>query len=264
MNGSAIALLTSTPGQGWVGDWSPGIGDPTITGWVTVVAYFVGSYLCWLAFRVERVRRGRPGNGPSAFLNGLGILFRGLRKRGPGVPAQDKVPALWAGLALMLLLLGLNKQLDLQTLFTDIGRLMAKDEGWYADRRFFQLVFIVALACAGVVVMRGLWRFARGHLRDMRLALMGAVGLTCFVAIRAASFHHFDIFIGSEVAGLTFNAILEIGAISLICVGAARQIFGLAAAPEPVRATRAAESARGAGPAQAIYTPPPRPPARKR
>jgi hypothetical protein len=259
MSGPAIALLASTPGQGWVGDWSPGIGDPTITGWLTVVAYFVGSYLCWLAFRVERVRRGRPGQGLGAFVDGLGVLVRGLRRR--EVAAQDKVPALWAGLAVMLFLLGLNKQLDLQTLFTDVGRLMAKDEGWYADRRFFQLIFIVGLAFAGLLVMRALWRFARGHLRDMRLALLGAVGLTCFIAIRAASFHHFDIFIGSEVAGLTFNAILEIGAISLIAAGAARQIFGRAPSPmpEPARAPRPARVS-----AEVIYTPPPRPPVRKR
>jgi hypothetical protein len=270
MRALEMALAASTPGQGWVGDWSPGIGDPTITGWVTVVSYFVGAYLCWLAFKVERVRRGLPGAGLGAFFSGLGGLLRGMRSVGRPVPVIERVPALWAGLSLMLFLLGLNKQLDLQTLFTDIGRLMAKDEGWYADRRFFQFIFIVALVLVGGVAMRALWRFARGHLQELRLALLGALGLTCFVAIRAASFHHFDIFIGSEVAGLTFNAILEIGAISLIVAGAAHQIFG-SNQPVPVPRESRKPAPRPAAKvettritAQVIYTPPPRPPARKR
>ena len=267
-----LALLASTPGQGWVGDWSPGIGDPTIVGWVTVVAYFVAAYLCLLAFRVERVRRGRPGTGLRAFLDGLRWLWRGLGgpQRRESVPAPDRVPALWAGLTVMLLLLGINKQLDIQTLFTDIGRLAAQSEGWYADRRFFQLLFILALMVAGVLAIRALWRFARGHLRDMRLALVGAAGLVCFVAIRAASFHHFDIFIGAGMGGLTFNAILELGGISCIAAAATRQI-GVGRPPPPagpptigkrppvVEPVRAAPS-----PAQAIYTPPPRPAGRPR
>ena len=34
-------------------------------------------------------------------------------------------------LTILLLLLGINKQLDLQTLLKDVGRRMAKANGWY-------------------------------------------------------------------------------------------------------------------------------------
>src|SRR5262245_10532966 len=33
-------------GRGWVGNWSPGIGDPSVVGWVTVVLYFFAALIC--------------------------------------------------------------------------------------------------------------------------------------------------------------------------------------------------------------------------
>src|SRR5882672_1117833 len=47
---AALAVQSST-GDGWIGDWSPGIGDPTVMGWLTVAAYFAASWLCVRAFR---------------------------------------------------------------------------------------------------------------------------------------------------------------------------------------------------------------------
>jgi hypothetical protein len=211
--------------DGWVGDWSPGLGDPTIIGWLTVVAYLAGAYLCFLAFKIERFRRDRPSAGLAAYLDALGWLRRGLiGRRREAVPAVERVPALWAGLSLMLLLLGINKQLDLQSLLTEIGRILARDEGWYEGRRTVQVVFILLLLVLGAWVLRALWVFCRAHLEQTRLALLGSLGLVAFVAIRAASFHHVDLIIGTEIAGVDLNAWLENGAIACIAVGAARQI----------------------------------------
>ena len=33
------------------GRWVPGIGDPSLMGWLTVVAYFVTAFLCYRASR---------------------------------------------------------------------------------------------------------------------------------------------------------------------------------------------------------------------
>jgi hypothetical protein len=222
----ALLLASTVPEDGWVGEWSPGLGDPTVFGWLTVIAYLGGAYLCSMAFKIERFRRKRPHEGMAAYRDGLRWLMRGLAggKRRQSVPEIEKVPALWAGLALMLLLLGINKQLDLQSLLTELGRIAARDQGWYEGRRAVQTVFILLLVAAGAWGLRAVWTFARGHLKEMRLALLGALGLVCFVAIRAASFHHVDLIIGTEIAGVDLNAWLEIGAISCIAFGAARQI----------------------------------------
>ncbi len=51
MKMTALAALAETLpyGNGWVGNWSPGIGDPTFVGWFTVVAYFDAALACWKA-----------------------------------------------------------------------------------------------------------------------------------------------------------------------------------------------------------------------
>jgi hypothetical protein len=96
-------------------NWSPGIGDPTWIGWITTVAYFIGAALCIPAFR-------------RAWAN--------WRSSAPG----------WLMLAIALVLLGFNKQLDLQILLTEIGRSLAQHYGWYQQRRTIQTAFIAMLA----------------------------------------------------------------------------------------------------------------------
>jgi len=40
-----------TVSDGWIGRWSPGIGDPTIIGWVTVGLYALGA---WQSYRLVK------------------------------------------------------------------------------------------------------------------------------------------------------------------------------------------------------------------
>ena len=63
---------------------------------------------------------------------------------------------------------------------------------------------------------------ARGDLRRAWPMVAGTVFLICFVAIRAASFHHIDRFIGIRLAGMRMNWILELGGIGLVAYGAVR------------------------------------------
>ncbi len=108
------------------GRWRPGIGDPTVMGWVTVAAYLVAALGCGLAAWREPMPDGtrRPRSRPSRF---------------------------WLVLAALMLALGINKQLDLQSLVTQIGRDVVRALGLYSERRELQLGFIlaVALVCAG-------------------------------------------------------------------------------------------------------------------
>src|SRR5688500_4566551 len=107
----SMARAFRPPGEGgWIGGWSPGIGDPTVGGWATVALYAIAAVVC---FRVGRRHRRLPR--PELFLYRL--------------------------LALGLVALGLNKQLDLQTAFTELGRMAAVEYGWYADRRRIQKAF---------------------------------------------------------------------------------------------------------------------------
>ena len=85
--------------------WTPQIGDPSVLGWLTVASYFFASLLC-------------------------------LRAAGHDASAKN----LWRALGFALIALGINKQLDLQTLFTQVGREYARSGRWYEHRRAVQQI----------------------------------------------------------------------------------------------------------------------------
>jgi hypothetical protein len=168
--------------------WRPGIGDPTFMGWFTVICYFATAVL---AARVLWTRRlSAPEN------------------------------RFWFATFLVLLGLGINKQLDLQTWFTLTAKYMAQSEGWYEHRRPIQVGFIFLVVCAGFLTLLFFWKLAGGCWRQQRLAFSGLVFLCGFVVIRAASFHHVDLFLKHDIGGMRMNWVFEIGGILLIAAGA--------------------------------------------
>ena len=181
------------------GQWQPGIGDPSVIGWFTVVAYFFAVILCGLCWVWPRfiVRQYRPQ-----------VEF-------------------WLFLAVVLTILGINKQLDLQSWFTEFGRQVALENGWYRQRREVQSQFIMALGLMAIAVFIGLgrlWYVNRKRRPSSGLALglavLGLSFLACFIVIRAASFHHVDHFLRWQLWGLTMNDFLELLGIGLIAIGA--------------------------------------------
>jgi len=179
--------------SGWVGRWSPGIGDPTVAGWVTVIAYAVALFLCLRAYRRCK-------------------LF-------PEAAAERRI---WGLLSAGLLALGINKQLDLQTALTEAARGLARQQGWYEGRRPIQAAFVLGVAVLGALTAIWMWRQARKGGPALRHAILGAVVLTAFVVIRAASFHYVDILIGESLVGLRLNVILELGGIGWVAYGASK------------------------------------------
>jgi hypothetical protein len=194
--------------------WTPGIGDPTFLGWFTVFAYFLSAWLCLQAFMAEKSGPRRP------IVDSIKALVRVVRKHWPSPPAPARRAATWCIYSLVLALLGLNKQLDLQSLFTEIGRVVAHDQGWYESRRTVQAAFILILLAFGLAGIFAALFLLRGSGKELRLGSLGLIFLTCFVLVRASSFHHVDVFFGSTVHGLPINNLLELGGIGLIGAGA--------------------------------------------
>jgi uncharacterized membrane protein len=106
----------------------------------------------------------------------------------------------WFLFAAALLLLGLNKQLDLQTLFLQTGREIALASGWYGERRCLRTVFVLALGVAVLVLsLTFIWK-QRCFFRQHPLTLSGSGLLVFYVLLRAAAIDHVD-----EAAGLSFD-----------------------------------------------------------
>lgn len=172
--------------------WRPGIGDPTAVGWTTVVLYFVAAMFSVLATR--------------------GTLASGLGVR-----------RWWFGLAMMLAALGVNKQLDLQSLLTAVGRDIAVAQGWYDQRKPVQLVFVAVVALGGIGAIALIAAaLARQGSWPLRVAMLATSALGGFIIVRAASFHHVDTLLNLPATAGGLNIWLEVGPVLIIIVAAVR------------------------------------------
>lgn len=160
--------------------------DPSPIAWFVVAAYLVGAAAAFLASRSPRRRDAR----------------------------------FWVGTALLLLLLGINKELDLQSVLTESARELARSFGWYEQRRLLQGLFLLALAGAGMALIVALARRLRGSSPPVQAAAAGIVLLFAFILLRAASFHHLDDWVTIDLAGIRSSWWLELAGIAVIAVSA--------------------------------------------
>jgi hypothetical protein len=157
--------------------------NPDLRGWSVVAAYVVAAACCARAALVRR-KMGREDKGDSV---------------------------IWRLLALGLLFLGINKQLNLQSLLIALGRRAALAGGWYEQRRLAELVFSAGLTVAGLLA---LW-FARAGCRQFLArnpwVFAGVAVLLLFVLIRAASINHVLERAGIHQDDKRWTWVLEIG-----------------------------------------------------
>ena len=198
---TTMAMLNTLLVTGADGRWSPGIGDPTLMGWVTVVAYFYAAYLAARAFQESRAQAHSDTRDQQAKDGGA-------------------LAGLWLLVTVAMLLFVINKQLDLQTLFTEVARDLAMAQGWYEDRRKYQVAFIAVVGLLGGAGTAALAFRLRRVLGRVSGAVFGLGLIAFFVVVRAASFHHVDLLLTS--GPIRLNWILELGGIGLIARSAYR------------------------------------------
>jgi hypothetical protein len=93
-------------------------------------------------------------------------------------------------ITVVLVLLGVNKQLDLQTLIIVTGRMIAAGHGWMVYRRTIQEFFAIGiLLCVGVAGLVVILRLRR-CLLHVWLECTGITILLGFAIIRTASINH--------------------------------------------------------------------------
>jgi hypothetical protein len=185
-------LLPILAVRGPDGRWEPGIGDPSPMGWIITLAYFIACGLCVWAGVKERES------------------FR--------VSRESLVWQFWFAAAGILLLLGFNKQLDVQSLLTQVGRDAAQSGGWYSSRRAVQALFVLVMIALGVGAGILGYRKMRLVWRRYRLPLIGITLLATYVIVRMASFHHVDILLND----FGLNWILEFGGCAILAYAAWR------------------------------------------
>ena len=189
-----LELVTDALGVVVDGKWRPGIGDPSMFGWITVGGYLIATLLCFRA----------------------GLADRKLLKAG----SKDSAPFFWFAMAGVLLLLSINKQLDLQTLLTEQMREIARQRGWLAYRQQLKHWFILTLTLVAIAVLTSMIWSTRRAVKRVWLAIVGATFLMVFILVRASSFHHVDRWLGLPVGAANLNIVLELGGICSIAIAA--------------------------------------------
>lgn len=177
-------------------NWNPRIGDPTVIGWVTVGAYFLAALLLWIQRRQAPMLHQE-----HLWTHRLFLLF-------------------FAG---SMFALGINKQLDVQTWLTNVGRDISKAHGWWDNRRVAQAIVLAGIiaGCCGLmlVILR-----AGGVIKAHRLAMFGFLVLVLFVITRASSFFQIDQLINFRILGFRMNWLFELIGIGIIGASAIRAL----------------------------------------
>ena len=170
--------------------WHLGVGDPNALGWSITAGYLVTAVFCYLRSRLHA---------------GLGAL---------------RHARFWFMIGLFLLLIGFNKQLDLQTLFLQLAKAFTLEHGLYQYRHGLIIAFIGALVLWGAASQVWLYSNMTRLRRPEKQALLGLGILFVFIAARAAYFQHLiQIEHGALLAQRAYW-LMEIAAIACISTAA--------------------------------------------
>jgi hypothetical protein len=169
-----------------MGNWRPSFHDNFFMGWLITGSYF-----------------------SCAFVAALYATFLSQME-------EKKALQFWWSISVIMILLGVNKQLNLQTLLTEVGRQIAHAQEWYDRRRVVQLMFISILSASFMAAFIGLAIIFRDLLMRYLLAFCGLLLLLSYVIIRAASFHHISELIQYDLEGSKMNGVLELAGIYFV------------------------------------------------
>ncbi len=182
--------------------WAPGFGDRDTYGYVMTIVHLVAAALA------------------------VAVALKGpFRSRSPSTERW-----LWGIGATVLVVLAINKQLDLQSMLVSAARCVARGEGWYEARREYQTEVILGLVIAAAIIVPLLIVLLRKAVPGNLAFVLAMSALVTFVLLRAISFHHLDILFGTNVLSFRLHRWIEVLAlVSVILVAGLR----LAKAPRP-------------------------------
>lgn len=177
-----------------MGRWRPTIGDPTFMGWFTVGSYYACAVIALLAALINKNIERRS------------FFF-------------------WSMVCVIMLLLGINKQFNVQSLITEMGRQIARAYGWLDQRGTVQFWLIIVLGSSSAAMLLWFTIAMNELLRRFTLAFTGLLFLISFIIIRAVSLHSFDMVIQSSFLSIKMNWLFELTGIYMVGVAGFKECF---------------------------------------
>lgn len=137
-----------------------------------------------------------------------------------GVANHDASERLfWRVLFMVVLLLCINKQLDLQMLITDIARTAAKELQVYEFRKPIQIKVISFFASMAIGLFCLVGMLVRQAHKGLLLALAGISVITGYLFLRLMSYHSVDAMLGRKLFIFSLFDVIEFLGILLIGAG---------------------------------------------
>jgi hypothetical protein len=102
---------------------------------------------------------------------------------------------------------------------------LAQNQGWYDRRQIVQLEFMLVVAGFFLAAAIAMTYWARRTKPETRIAVVGTIVLLAYIFMRAASFHHFDIYVGHRLLGLKWSWILEITGVAIVVLASCRMLL---------------------------------------
>lgn len=173
------------------GHWKDKAGDPTVLGWLVTALYLGTAGLC--------------------LSNACG------RRQNPHTASYRWF---WWFLGLTMLLLGINKQLDLQMLLADVGRTTARTLGWYRTRKPIQIRAVALAASLSLGLLGAVLFQLRRAPRSTWCALGGLLLLVGLVSVHLVSLHRLESTLHRPMFGLPLGTFMEIVAALVVLLSA--------------------------------------------
>ena len=182
------------------GRWVAEIGDPGWSAWGIVALYLLAAVLSVRAAATSGARDER---------------------------------VFWLIAACAMAVFAANKQLDLQTVLTSLGRCASKAEGWHDQRWIIQVAVaaVLGLGALGVVVLAVL--SLRPLLARTGIAAAGLILVAAYVVGRTVIINHVDRMAGLNLATLRLTLALEVPGALLVIAGASVERIRQAARTAP-------------------------------
>jgi hypothetical protein len=188
-------------------------GHLTALGWTTFALYLIAALLSFRAAAAALVRgRSSVVSSQTADVNSK---------------PSSETARVWVWLGVILAALGLNKELDLQTWFIELGRQAAGREHLSESRAGLHVLFFLAFVSVLVVlILLVMLRFSAvvgSFVRQLPLAAGGCALVGAYIVIRAASIDRVDLMLGFDFERIPLLWLLEAGGLLLITVQAVCQ-----------------------------------------
>lgn len=154
---------------GWASDWKFGINDPTLIAWIIVGFYLLTMWYCWRAGR--RVPLSERSDVPSE--SAQSTVWLSI--------TGSTTAALWFLLAVIMLFMGANKQLDLHSpIVPRLQKALFWNDYWSVNAIIFVVVATVVGLVTSIVGLRLLFRQSR----RLQVAYLAFASLLALQAVR--------------------------------------------------------------------------------